>query len=411
MSFSLSEVTLGEISLGNKGSYGIAAAAVDFSRELHTYLRITDINDDGTLNKNGLKSVDDVNSTKYFLKPNDIVFARTGGSTGRAYFYDGRDGKLVYAGYLIKFSLDPDKVNPKFMKYYSMSGLYKGWVDSFNTGSTRGNINAQTYADMKILLPNRKQQNLLVETLSCLDDKIELNNRINKTLEEIAQAIFRSWFIDFEPFQDGEFEDSELGKIPKGWDVKTIQDFTTDMKNGGTPSRKVEKYWNSNDVPWVKTGEISNTLIIDSEEYISYEGLQNSSAKLLPNNSVLMAMYGATAGKIGFLCFEASTNQACCAMICANLNKAIYLYLYLLHNQSYIEGLAVGAAQQNLSKETISKLKILLPPGEMIELSKMDALFILMEKNLRENRLLANIRDTLLPKLMSGEIRVPLKEA
>src|SRR5690606_37898535 len=109
------EVTLGEISLDGKGSYGIAASAVEYSDDLYTYLRITDINDDGTLNKTDLKSVDDEKAEKYLLQPNDIVFARTGNSTGRSYFYDGSDGELVYAGFLIKFSLDPSKVNPKFM--------------------------------------------------------------------------------------------------------------------------------------------------------------------------------------------------------------------------------------------------------------------------------------------------------
>ena len=101
------EVTLGEISEGNKGTYGIAASAVEYSENLYTYLRITDINDDGTLNKGNLKILDNENARKYILKPNDIVFARTGGSTGRSYFYDGSDGEFVFAGFLIKFSLDP----------------------------------------------------------------------------------------------------------------------------------------------------------------------------------------------------------------------------------------------------------------------------------------------------------------
>lgn len=176
------EVTLGEISEGNKGTYGIAASAVEYSENLYTYLRITDINDDGTLNKGNLKSVDNENARKYILKPNDIVFARTGGSTGRSYFYDGSDGEFVFAGFLIKFSLDPTKVNPKYMRYYTLSDEYRGWVDSFNAGSTRGNINAQTYSNMKIRLPNENQQKLLVDTLSCLDEKIELNNKINENL-------------------------------------------------------------------------------------------------------------------------------------------------------------------------------------------------------------------------------------
>ena len=118
-----STTTLADLTTDGKGSYGIAASAVDFSDSLYTYLRITDIRDDGTLNKDDLKSVDDERASQYILKPNDIVFARTGASTGRNYFYDGSDGQFVYAGFLIKFSIDPKKVNPKYIKYYCFSKI------------------------------------------------------------------------------------------------------------------------------------------------------------------------------------------------------------------------------------------------------------------------------------------------
>ena len=210
--------TLDEISKG-KGSYGIAASAVPFDSSLYTYLRITDINDDGSLNKLGLTSVDEDNAGNYLLKPNDIVFARTGNSTGRAYFYDGSDGELVYAGFLIKFSLDESKVNPRIMKYYTHSKPYYDWVRSFDTGGTRGNINAKTYGNMPITLPSRSTQDRIVEILKSLDDKIEVNRRINDNLEQQAQALFKSWFVDFEPFKDGEFVESELGMIPKSLSI------------------------------------------------------------------------------------------------------------------------------------------------------------------------------------------------
>ena len=173
---------LNDLSIGGKGSYGIAASAVERKADLPTYLRITDIFDDGTLNPNELKSVDAPNSDKYILKPNDIVFARTGGSTGRNFFYDGSDGVFVYAGFLIKFSIDPEKVNPKYVKYYCRSKQYNDWVQSFNTGSTRGNINAQTFGNMEIPLPDRKQQDYLVSILEPIDEKIKINKQINDNL-------------------------------------------------------------------------------------------------------------------------------------------------------------------------------------------------------------------------------------
>ncbi|MHB8172807.1 MAG: restriction endonuclease subunit S [Thermincolia bacterium] len=338
-----------------------------------------------------------------FDEPQLIVVARGVGGTGDVKL---SPPKCYLTNLSIAVMLNEKLASKKYLYYY----FQKLNLRNLDTGSAQSQITITDLKRYKVTLPPLIEQKAIADTLSCLDDKIQLNNSINKALEEMAQAIFKSWFVDFEPFQDGEFEDSELGRIPKGWRVGTIDEFAKDMKNGGTPSRKKDNFWNSNDVSWIKTGEIKNSLIIKSEEHISYEGLNNSSAKVLPYNSVLMAMYGATAGQIGLLKFEASTNQACCAMICNSANKAILLYLYLLANQSYIESLAVGAAQQNLSKDTISKLKLVIPKDEVIESVIFDEIFKCIENNLRENQTLETIRDSLLPKLMSGEIRVPLEE-
>lgn len=286
---------------------------------------------------------------------------------------------------------------------------------NYIVGTAQGAANQAsiTQADIKnysFLLPPIPEQKAIASILSALDDKIDLNNCIKKTLEEMAQAIFKSWFVDFEPYQDVEFEDSELGRIPKGWRVGTIKEFTLEMKNGGTPSRKNEIYWATNDVAWLKTGEIKNAPIIKTEEHVSFEGLNNSSAKILPCNAVVLAMYGATAGKVGILRVKTSTNQACCGMICDSVNKSIFLYLCLLEKQHYIEGLAVGAAQQNLSKETISKLSIIIPPDDIIESAPFKELYNSIENLMCQNETLIAIRDSLLPKLMSGEIRVPVEE-
>ena len=181
---------LENLTIDGKGHYGIGAPAVDFDENKFTYLRITDINDDGSINYAGLKSVDDPDAKKYLLKEGDIVFARTGNSTGRSYFYEPSDGQFVFAGFLIKFSLDPKKVNPRFIKYYTHSKPYYEWVQSFDTGATRGNINAQTFGAMEINLPPRSVQDKLVEILSSIDHKISLNNRINHNLLNIAQELF-----------------------------------------------------------------------------------------------------------------------------------------------------------------------------------------------------------------------------
>lgn len=173
------KTTLCDVSLDG-GHYGIAAPAVDFKPGLPAYLRITDINDDGTLNPSDRKSVDDSSAGNYLLHEGDIVFARTGNSTGRNYYYDPRDGEYAYAGFLIKFSLDPRKINPRYMKYYAQSKQYWDWVSSFNTGSTRGNINAKTYASMPIDLLSRQIQDGIVAICDAIDDKIRINRQLNE---------------------------------------------------------------------------------------------------------------------------------------------------------------------------------------------------------------------------------------
>lgn len=156
----------------------------------------------------------------------------------------------------------------------------------------------------------------------------------------------------------------EIKKINLSLEFETIKisHFVDDMKNGGTPRRNVSKYWENGTIPWLKTGEINNSPILDNSEYITEEGLKKSFAKVLPINSVIMALYGkGTAGRVGLLKFEATTNQACCAMICKDRIKSEYLYYYLLSIQPQIELLANGSVQQNLSKEILADYDINVP--------------------------------------------------
>jgi type I restriction enzyme S subunit len=311
------------------------------------------------------------------------------------------------------------RVTSDYLYYFLSSNYGQHEIDKNIVGAVQKKLPIKNIKKIQLPLPSLKEQKAIAKILSSLDEKIEVNNRMNEILENMAQDIFKRWFVDFEfPNADGEpykssggkMVESELGLIPEGWEVQMIKDFTIKMQNGGTPRRKKENYWNHDDYPWIKTGEIKNKIIIDAKEHISKEGLKNSSAKITPKNSVLIALYGATAGQIGFLKFESTTNQACCSMICNSVNKSIFLYLFLLHNQEYISSLANGAAQQNLSKETISKLKVIVPSDSFFRELIFDSLFLKIENNLRESKQLSKIRDTLLPKLISGEIRVPIKE-
>ncbi|MCG8795922.1 restriction endonuclease subunit S [Tenacibaculum finnmarkense] len=190
-------------------------------------------------------------------------------------------------------------------------------------------------------------------------------------------------------------------EIPLGWEVKTVKEFTHEMKSGGTPNRGVSEYWDSNDIPWLKTGELKNSVIINSEEYISELGLKESSTKVLPKNTVLIAMYGQgeTKGQVGYLKIQSTTNQACCAMICKNEIDATFLYYHLRLNRKEIVSVAIGGAQPNLSKEIIQNLNLLTPEKDVLEKHPFIYIINYRESLTRENYNLKELKNLLLSKM------------
>ncbi len=378
------EWKLKDLTVDGKGSYGIGAPAVPYQEDKLTYLRITDINDDGSLNFSDLKSVDAEDAEKYILKENDIVFARTGNSTGRSYFYEKQHGTFVYAGFLIKFSLDPNKVNPRILKYYTHSKPYFDWVNSFDTGATRGNINAKTYGDMEIELPSRKVQDKIVSILSSLDRKIELNNKINADLEEMAQAIFKNWFVDFEPFKDGKFVDSELGMIPEGWKVGTLEDLIT-IKYG-----KDHKKLEDGTFPVYGSGGLMR--FVNSWLY-------NGESVLIPRKGTL--------DNIMYVCEKFWTVDTMFFSVpkMDYVMKYVYNYIKRFDFSKMNEGTSVPSN----TAARLNKMQILIPTHEVLEMydETLCPIYNKRKMNDKESRTLSLLRDTLLPRLMSGELEVP----
>ena len=390
---------LSDVCVGG-GSYGIAASAVPFSEDLPTYLRISDINDDGTLDINGLKSVDDSKSHKYRLMPNDIVFARTGASTGRNYFYDGTDGKFVYAGFLIKFSIDPKKANPRFIKYYCQSKEYRDWVNSFNAGSTRGNMNAITLGNMPIPNISRGQQDLLVDTLNAIDVRIAENKKINHHLEQMAQAIFKSWFVDFEPFS---------GEQPASWSIGKAEDFF-DIAIGKTPPRKEPQWFttDSQDVTWVSISDMGSCgmFISDSSEYLTAESVGRFNVKVVPRGTVLLS-FKLTVGRVTIADGEMATNEAIAHFKQSSEKTLEYLYCYLKAFDYQTLG-STSSIATAVNSKTIKAMPFIMPDDRVLEdfHAASAPLFEQIRANLQENARLATLRDALLPRLMSGEISV-----
>ena len=380
---------LEELTIG-KGSYGIAAPAIPFNPSKHTYLRITDINDDGTLNKQGLMSVDDENASNYILKENDIVFARTGNSTGRSYFYDGADGEFVYAGFLIKFSIDKKKVNPRILKYYTHSKPYFNWVRSFDTGGTRGNINAKTYGTMPITLPSREVQDKIVSILKSLDEKIELNRRINGNLEQQAQALFNHYFIE-RPDLLGKYKIGNLTEIANYLNGLAMQRFRPQMKENGIPVLKIKELGQGYTDA---SSDICSKNIAD--EYKVHNG------------DVIFSWSGTLMVKIwcGGLC---GLNQHLFKVTSEIYPKWFY-YFWTKHHLNKFIRIAQDKAvtMGHIKRSDLEASEILIP--QMDILAKLDAiinpLFSQIIEMKCENRNLATIRDILLPRLMSGKLKI-----
>ena len=376
--------TLASLTIDGKGSYGIGASAVPFSKDLYTYLRITDIKDDGTLNLQDLKSVDDVKASEYLLKPNDIVFARTGASTGRNYFYDGTDGEFVYAGFLIKFSIDEKKVNPKYIKYFCQSKQYKDWINSFNTGSTRGNINAQTLGKMPIPLIERKTQDALVSIISSIDEKIKKNNAINNNLEQQAQAIYQQMFID---------------NASSDWTEGTLSDIA-DITMGQSPSGSSYNEDGNGTIFFQGRAEFSF-------RFPTVRLYTTEPKRMACANDTLMSVR-APVGDLNVAHTDCCIGRGLAAIHSKNNHQSFVLYtMFSLKKQLDVfngEGTVFGSINRN----SLNEMPILIPSGE--KLDEFEALVSPMDAAIRNNYdeicRLEQLRDSLLPQLMSGELDV-----
>ena len=242
-------------------------------------------------------------------------------------------------------------------------------------------------ANIEILLPPLETQEKIARVLSSLDDKIELNNKINQNLEQQADLLFNDLFL----------EDKDCIKLSE----------VISTTSGGTPSRKNLNFYTNGSFCWVKSKELNGTFITETEEKINQLAIEKSSAKLLPPYSVLLAMYGATVGEYAIISKQMTCNQAICAIIPNEKYPYTYIYEYIKLSKERIKTLAIGSAQQNISQVLIKDLLVHKNINKIKEYHfKTRYLFELIKNNQIENEKLKQLRDTLLPKLMSGEIDV-----
>lgn len=410
-------------------SYGFTASATDMDTGTR-FLRITDIQG-GKVDWETVPfcEIDSKSKEKNLLRENDIVVARTGNSTGENYLFSSTDS-AVFASYLIRFRVDPTAANPKFVWYQMRSKRWWNFISGAKTGSAQAGANAKVLGSFEVNLPAAADQKAIAHILGTLDDKIELNQKMNQTLEEIAKAIFKSWFVDFDPVRakaEGrptglppeisdlfphELVDSEIGEIPTGWRISTFADV---LEIQGGFAFKSKDFGNDGD-PVIKIKNIRGDGTVDQ---FNCDRVANVDKKLdrflLRDGDAVIAMTGATVGKVGLMSVideKFYLNQRVGRLVSRSSSERCWYSVLLLSSEKtkdYIEGYAYGSAQPNISSKDIGSIPNVKPPSELLECFNEIAspLFKRTLSILKENDLLSELRDTLLPKLISGELRIP----
>jgi type I restriction enzyme S subunit len=343
---------------------------------------------------------------------------------------------------------DASEVHPRFASYLLSSWYYQQLFISIATSSGgQANLSPSQILGAPFEHPPLPEQKAIAHILGSLDDKIELNRKINATLEAMAQVLFKSWFVDFDPTIDNALragnpipeelalraeirrqaikdgtanevaarnfpnafqETEEMGWIPEDWEVSTIGE-ESDTVGGGTPSTKNPKFWENGEYPWVTPKDFSSLqdkVLLSSSRYLTEEGLSKVSSGLLPEGTVLMSSR-APVGYLAITQIETAINQGFIGMICNKRLPPEYLLQWANSRMDDIKQASSGSTFAEISKRTFRPFKVLVPNADAIEPYKeiTSAVYSRIADNVAASNTLATLRETLLPKLISGELR------
>ena len=423
-------------------------------------LRIQDISQNKPFDKWGYTEVKDSDFKKFQLVPNDIIMARTC-STGICYLVK-KELPAVFNNGLARIRLKIEKVDPKFIYYVFKSKHFSGYIDGISGGtSVQLNMKIGDLLKYQFNLPPLSEQKEIARILSDLDKKIELNTQINQTLEQIAQALFKSWFVDFDPVRakvqallDGlSLEQAELAamqtisgktpeeltalsqtqpdryaelaetakafpcemvevegvEVPKGWEYKPADELF-DIGIGKTPPRKETEWFsiNPDDMQWISIKDMGNSgvFITESSEFLINQAVDKFNIRKIPANTVLLS-FKLTIGRVSITTSETTTNEAIAHFKITDKSFLTTEYLYLFFQQFDFNSLgSTSSIATAVNSKTIKGIEILIPNEELIKAFQMKISNIFAQiKNLTmENKNLVETRDLLLPKLLNGEI-------
>lgn len=323
--------------------------------------------------------------------------SRRGDKIGIALLEDYEEG-LVSNVYTVFEIIDEKQLIPEYLMLWFSRPEFDRYARFKSHGSVREVMDWDEMCKVELPVPPYEKQKEIVDGYKAITERIALKQKINDNLVAVGTAsiqknVGRGALINL--------TEAEMDRLtlPDGFEIQNVSEFCRETKSGSTPSRTNNEYWENGTISWVKSGEVHNNITLQTEEYITPLGLNESSTKLLPKDTVLMAMYGVTAGEVGYLAIEATTNQAICGMICNSKANAAYLYFSLIQSQTAISRLSNGGAQDNLSKNFIDNIKIVVPPSEFIEKMNLTAIVEQMTLNTKEIAILEELQATALAQL------------
>ena len=328
---------------------------------------------------------------------------------------------------------EPDSLEVRFLYYLMRGQEFRNYVRGVSTGTTVRRVSPGDILAFNVCLPPIAEQRAVAHVLGSLDDKIELNRRMNQTLEEICRALFKFWFVDFGPVRakmegrwkkgeslpgmpadmwdlwPSELEESEIGKIPKGWFVQQLADVA-EILQGSTPNTEVSGYWDPPEHHWVTVKDLSQTqdyVLIGTDRKVSQKGLEYLGSRVVPPRSILLST-GAPIGYVAITTVQTVLGTRVVALQPQSQLGQSYLFHWVKTSVGAFRDAANGTTFPQLLLSTLREFPILAPSAQV--LSRFESLLSPIQarviSNVAESSSLAATRDTLLPKLLSGEIRV-----
>ncbi|MCY9829187.1 restriction endonuclease subunit S [Vibrio chagasii] len=355
----------------------------------------------------------------------DVILSRrcNPGETG----YVTGDLEIALGQNLVLLRSDGETIYPPFLRWLTRGKYWWNQVDAFiNVGAVFESLKCADIPKFEILVPSLEEQKLLTACMSSLDDKIALNTLKNQTLEQMAQTIFKSWFVDFDPVKakmndeqpDGmdaataslfpEKLVSETG-LPEGWIQSEIGDEVT-VVGGGTPSKKIDDFWVDGDIHWTSPKDLSGVqdkVLLDTASKVTEAGLRKISSGLLPKDTVLLSSR-APVGYLALAKVPMAINQGYIAMKCEKQLPPEFVLQWCVHRMDEIKQRASGSTFAEISKKSFKPISVVVPTDEVLNAYQklVKPLYDAITSNARQNEQLSTLRDTLLPKLLSGEIKL-----